>query len=142
MQRFLGSLFVMAMYCSAAEHPTEELQIHQIFGLLNSEPVLPKEAVSALFTANADRADVLNLVTLLQQISASRRPWQELSSPHLSAGQIDFPTPVTGTVQVSFSPYGAAIPFSGTHFVMTLKKVGPGWKIALFNPDGAPRPAR
>lgn len=74
MQRFLGSLFVMAMYCSAAEHPTEELQIRQIFGLLNSEPVLPKEAVSALFTANADRADVLNLVTLLQQISASRRP--------------------------------------------------------------------
>ena len=138
MRRVLSSLLLVvalvALNCFAAERPAAELPIRQIFGLLNREPVLSPQAASALFTADADRADILNLVTVLKQMSSMRGPWQELSSPRLSGGRIDFQGASAATVEASFSHYGAGIPFGDTHFVMGVQKIGADWKISSFKP--------
>jgi hypothetical protein len=133
-RRILGLLSTIAICCAAAESSEKEFPIHQIFGVLNREPVLSADAISALFTAEADHADVARLASVLQQLSSQRRPWQELSSPRLSSGAIEFQSAETAAVQVSFLRYGPDIPWSATHFVLRVKKIGSGWKIASFQP--------
>jgi hypothetical protein len=139
-------LFVMSApaACALSDRSAIEILMTELELAATSAGTKP---ISEIYTdeSGVESARLTKLFDRLR--SLSRRPFSEMTPPHLSLESIMFVTPEVAMVDAVVAQYGSTVLVSKVPVFIVVKKIGSHWKVALvriaaFGSYGAPLPGR